>query len=495
MPSPTIQLYVSFSSAPSLVHRQLANINTLQIVEFYAPWCGHCQNLKPAYEKAAKNLEGLAKVAAVNCDEDSNKPFCGTMGIKGFPTLKIVRPGLKKGSKPVVEDYNGPRSASGIVEAVVDKINNHVKRLSDKDFDSFLSENPEAPKAILFTEKGTTSALLKSIAIDFLGVISVGQVRNTATKAVETFGVEKYPTLVLLPGEGKDSIVYDGELKKEAMVKFLSQAGSPNPDPSTAKPKKEKASSQPSSAKTKTKTSTSTESAEPSSEPETQGTEQAEDPTIQKPIILDVAPPIPIINTPEKLVKECLSPKSHTCVLAFVPSGHGEQAEKALSSLAELAFKHAQSKRHLFPFFEVHVEDAHAKEILQALDLKEDVQILAVNARRNWWRHLEGTDFGHEAIESWIDQIRMSEGTKKKLPEGIVAAAAVEEETIFEATPEATSEPTPEATEESSTIVETEAPEVTPEAESESSSTETSTPQSGADPVPDAKTGDEHDEL
>ena len=35
----------------------------------------------------------MAKVAAINCDEESNKPFCGSMGVQGFPTLKIVKPG------------------------------------------------------------------------------------------------------------------------------------------------------------------------------------------------------------------------------------------------------------------------------------------------------------------------------------------------------------------------------------------------------------------
>ena len=84
--------------------------NHTSIVEFYAPWCGHCQSLKPAFEKAAKSLSGLAKVAAVNCDEEANKPLCGQMGVQGFPTLKIVRPG-KKAGKPLVEDYQGARSA------------------------------------------------------------------------------------------------------------------------------------------------------------------------------------------------------------------------------------------------------------------------------------------------------------------------------------------------------------------------------------------------
>ncbi|KAJ9132109.1 Protein disulfide-isomerase MPD1 [Pleurostoma richardsiae] len=416
--------------------RLIARSNHTSIVEFYAPWCGHCQNLKPAYEKAARNLEGLANVAAVNCDDDANKPFCGSMGVQGFPTLKIVRPGVKKGAKPVVEDYQGPRTAVAIVEAVVDRINNHVKRVGDKEMDAFLADKNDTAKAILFTEKGTTSALLKSIAIDFLGVIPVAQVRSTAKKAVDTFGIEKFPTLVLLPGSDKDAVVYDGEMKKPGIVKFLSQVGEPNPPVAAAEPKDKKASSKSKAAKQ----SSSSTSSEVSTATERVGTEHTEIPIEQKPVILDSIPAIPTINTAEKLAKECLSPKSHTCILAFVPGAHGEEAETALDTLASLAHKHAQSKRHLFPFFEVHADDAHAKEILDTLGLKGEVEIIAVNARRNWWRHYEGSGFGHEAIEGWIDQIRLSEGAKQELPEGILVAA-VEDDTPSRAAPETSSEP------------------------------------------------------
>lgn len=449
----------------------------MQIVEFYAPWCGHCQNLKPAYEKAAKNLEGLAKVAAVNCDDDANKPFCGTMGVQGFPTLKIVRPGSKKG-KPIVEDYQGPRSAKAIVEGVVDKINNHVKRVSDKDIDEFLANKNESAKAILFTEKGTTSALLKSIAIDFLDVITVGQIRNTQKKAVEMFGIEKFPALVLLPGGDKDGVVYDGELKKAAMVEFLSQAGSPNPDPA---PKKDK--------------SKKTAASEPSGEAEEKVTEKVDDAHVQKPVIFEGPLPIPIINEEEKLVKNCLSPKSHTCLLAFVPKeNRGDATEKVLASLAELSHKHAQAKRQLFPMYEVHLEDAHSEKILKALDISGgDVHVLAVNARRGWWRSYDKEDYGHEPIESWVDQIRMGEGVKQKLPEELVSAVDSETAAASEATPEASSEPTPEATESEATGTTT-LPEatVTPDAEEISdTATEESTSWKGADPTVQEETAAE----
>ncbi|CAN8101564.1 unnamed protein product [Discula destructiva] len=459
----------------------IAKSNYTSIVEFYAPWCGHCKNLQPAYEKAAKNLEGLAQVAAVDCDDDANKAFCGQFGVQGFPTLKIVRPGSKKG-KPVVEDYQGERSAKAIVNAVVDKINNHVKRISDKDIDDFLSTNNETAKALLFTEKGTTTALLKAVAIDFLDGITVGQVRNTQKKAVELFGIEKFPTLVLLPGGDKDGVVYDGDLKKAAIVEFLSQVAAPNPVSGPTKPKPKSKSSKP-----KKDATTEPEASEPTAEAEEQITEPVDDANIQKPIFFEGALPIPIIHEKEKLIGNCLNQKAKTCVLAFVPKeDQSESAKKALGALAELSHKHSQSKRHLFPMYEVHFEDEYTAETLKALELSpSEVHVVAINARRGWWKLLESTEYSHESIESWIDQIRMGEGTKRKLPEGLVVEVN-EAEPAKEATPEASSEPTPAATDNEAPDSSTPTPEVTPDAEVVSDSTasgEEPTTWSGADPT------------
>ncbi|KAI5865775.1 hypothetical protein GGS23DRAFT_554109 [Durotheca rogersii] len=404
--------------------------NHTSVVEFYAPWCGHCQNLKPAYEKAARNLEGLAHVAAVNCDDDANKQLCSALGVKGFPTLKTVRPGKGKGAKPLVEDYNGPRTAKGIVDAVVERINNHVKRVTDNDLDAFLAKNNESAKALLFTEKGTTSALLRSIAIDFLDVITVAQVRDKETRANELFGVASYPTLVLLPGGDRDGLVYDGEMKKDALVKFLSQAGSPNvdPAPASAKPagekKNKKKAAKPSDKDKKAKKASSakpsaeTEAAEPADEEET-----PVDAATAKPV--EAAPPIPAITDADELAKQCLNRKAHTCVLAFVPAGahadEGSAGSRALASLAALAHKHALSSRRLFPFFEVAADGGAAAPVLAGLGLAGEIELVALSGKRGWWRRYEGADFGLESVEAWIDAIRLSEGVKHKLPEGLIA--------------------------------------------------------------------------
>jgi protein disulfide-isomerase A6 len=71
----------------------------LVAVEFYAPWCGHCQRLAPEWKKAATNLKGLVNIAAVDCDVEQNKGLCAMYEIQGFPTIKVFSPELNKHKK------------------------------------------------------------------------------------------------------------------------------------------------------------------------------------------------------------------------------------------------------------------------------------------------------------------------------------------------------------------------------------------------------------
>jgi protein disulfide-isomerase A6 len=409
------------------------------------------------------------KLAAVNCDDEENKQFCGSMGVQGFPTLKIVKPGKKTGS-PIVEDYNGPREAKAIIDTMVGKIPNHVKRIADKDLDAFLTEGNATAKAILFTEKGTTSALLKAVAVDFLGSITVAQIRSKEIAAVELFGVTTFPSIILLPGGDAQGIAYEGEMKKDAIVAFLSQVAPPNPDPAPAKIKTKKAdkkatkesketfesasSSHQASEAATGATSATEETLEGASQP-TESPEPTQEP-VEKPIILpDVTPPIPILATGDELVLACLTESSSTCVIAFVPKEHDEVATKALSSLAEIAHKHKQAKRKIFPFYEVPHDIMDTTNLKRGSGWSGQVEIAAINRKRGWYRYYESKDMSVEAVEIWIDQIRMGEGTKQRLPDPILTEkvpnpAATEqpiEKRREEVSPEApVAEPTPETT-------------------------------------------------
>lgn len=370
--------------------------------------------------------------------------------------MKIIKPG-KKAGKPIVEDYNGQRNAKEIVDAVIDKIPNHVKRVEDSTLEKFLAEANDTAKAILFTDKGKTSALLRAVAIEFKDSIAVAQIRDKEKASVELFGVTKFPTLILLPG-GKEAkgIVYDGELKKAEIVNFLSTSTkiAPNPDPAPSKGKKSKAKDEKSKAKDEKKASKKKEEFEAASEKhakedgKTAGATATEevleedatpspDPIVEseKPIhIPDPAPPIPLILTAEELEKECLGPRTGTCILALLPKDPDSVVGAAIGSLSEIAHKSKLHGRRLFPFYAVPDVNPSYEKIVSKLGLKE-MDVIAINGRRGWWRSLprESDDISSEDVaevklETWVDSIRLGEGGKKKLPEGLVPEEPVEEE-------------------------------------------------------------------
>uniref|UniRef100_A0A7N6A2Z5 Protein disulfide-isomerase A6 n=1 Tax=Anabas testudineus TaxID=64144 RepID=A0A7N6A2Z5_ANATE len=111
---------------PSNFNREVIQSDSLWLVEFYAPWCGHCQNLAPEWKKAATALKGIVKVGAV--DADQHKSLGGQYSVRGFPTIKIF--GANK-NKP--EEYQGGRSSQAIVDGAMNALRSLVKdRLSGK---------------------------------------------------------------------------------------------------------------------------------------------------------------------------------------------------------------------------------------------------------------------------------------------------------------------------------------------------------------------------
>lgn len=86
------------------------NSGDVWMVEFYAPWCGHCKALAPEWEQAASDLKGTVKLAAL--DATANEQKAAEYGIRGFPTIKVFGPNAASPSD--AQDYPGARTASAI---------------------------------------------------------------------------------------------------------------------------------------------------------------------------------------------------------------------------------------------------------------------------------------------------------------------------------------------------------------------------------------------
>jgi len=96
------------------------NTNKYTLVEFYAPWCGHCKKLAPEYEKAASLLKG--KVPVVKIDATEEKDVASKYGVKGYPMLIWFDSGKNK-------EYDGGKTADAIVEWVTSMTGPAVKEI------------------------------------------------------------------------------------------------------------------------------------------------------------------------------------------------------------------------------------------------------------------------------------------------------------------------------------------------------------------------------
>lgn len=83
-------------------------------VKFYAPWCGHCKHLEPAYETLAREMGGHADVVIARLDASEHRALGSRYGIQGFPTLKF----FSKTDKSGTTEYEGGRDTKSMKEYV-----------------------------------------------------------------------------------------------------------------------------------------------------------------------------------------------------------------------------------------------------------------------------------------------------------------------------------------------------------------------------------------
>ena len=85
--------------------------NEVLLVEFYAPWCGHCKDLAPKYAKLAAKLADVESVVVAQFEATANDvPETAGVEVQGFPTI-VFFPANDK-ANPIT--YEGDRTAKAI---------------------------------------------------------------------------------------------------------------------------------------------------------------------------------------------------------------------------------------------------------------------------------------------------------------------------------------------------------------------------------------------
>lgn len=118
-------------SLPGVVDLTPDNFDTIVngakhvLVEFYAPWCGHCKRMTPEFKKLGEVLESDAslksRVVVGKVNADSHRELGTKFGVQGFPTILYFARG-----KPVTQEgagkYEGARTSDKFLEFLKKKL-------------------------------------------------------------------------------------------------------------------------------------------------------------------------------------------------------------------------------------------------------------------------------------------------------------------------------------------------------------------------------------
>uniref|UniRef100_A0A671L1X3 Protein disulfide-isomerase n=1 Tax=Sinocyclocheilus anshuiensis TaxID=1608454 RepID=A0A671L1X3_9TELE len=173
------------------------------LVEFYAPWCGHCKALAPEYAKAAGMLKAEGsdiKLAKVDATEESE--LAQEFGVRGYPTIKFFKGGEKE--KP--KEYSGERyqpQFSYIISMV--HLCVWTTRLASAFDLCFFDVESEDAKAFIKTAEAVDDIPFGIISDD--AVFSKFEVAKDGVVLFKKFD------------EGRST--FDGEISKEKLLTFI----------------------------------------------------------------------------------------------------------------------------------------------------------------------------------------------------------------------------------------------------------------------------------
>lgn len=185
----------------TFVHKEDSVLN---LVDFYAPWCGHCMDLAPEYKKAAIRAEsrwgnGKVKFGAVNCDAE--QALCGELQIHSFPTIMMY-----KAADGISEEFSGQKNADSLFQWVEQTLDSNLVSLTASTFAQLVTDD-DSPWLVDFSAGDwcgpctNMKRTLRPLSAKLKGAYKVGVVacddNGENQQLCQQLGIQAYPKLMV----------------------------------------------------------------------------------------------------------------------------------------------------------------------------------------------------------------------------------------------------------------------------------------------------------